>query len=98
MPISPDDHDVRSILNWLDGLYNSTTLQGVLGADYEAIRSGPMTWQGMNEGVREVLISMVEGAREAGMEPPPPCRVEAPTPPGPTARGTRGRPRYCGPV
>lgn len=79
MPVSLEDHDLPSTVEWLVGLYGQATVRAVLGHHFEGLRSGRLNPDAVDTEVREALSHMIEGAISAGMEPPPtPRQSEVP--------------------
>ena len=79
MPVSLEDCDLPSTVEWLIGLHGHGTVRGILGAQFDGLRSGRLDPDEVDAEVREALSHMIEGAISAGMEPPPqPRRTEVP--------------------
>ena len=72
MSIALDDHHLPTIVQWLVDLNGEVQVRGILGDDFEAIRSGRLGLYAMAPDLEETLCKMVEGAIAAGMKPPLP--------------------------
>ena len=85
MSMSLDDHSLPTIVRWLVDLNGETQVRGILGDDFDAIRSGELGLHEMAPDLKETLCKMAEGAIAAGMKPPLPPEPDGPLPEVPQA-------------
>ena len=79
MSVALDDHHLPTIVAWLVELNGEMQVRGILGDDFEGIRSGRLGLHAIAPDLQETLCKMVEGAIAAGMELPlPPEPDESP--------------------
>ena len=78
MSVALDDHHLPTIVRWLVDLNGEVQVRGILGDDFEGIRSGQTGLQAIDPDLQETLCKMMEGAIAAGMKPPPPEPDESP--------------------
>ena len=72
MSVALDDHHLPTIVAWLVDLNGEVQVRGILGDDFEGIRSGRLGLHAIAPDLQETLCKMVEGAIAAGMELPLP--------------------------
>ena len=89
MSVALDDHHLPTIVAWLVELNGEMQVRGILGEDFEGIRSGRLGLHAIAPDLQETLCKMVEGAVAAGMELPLPPEPDDSPPEVPQAPAER---------
>ena len=85
MSVALDDHHLPTIVAWLVDLNGEAQVRGILGEDFEGIRSGRLGLHAIAPDLQETLCKLVEGAIAAGMNPPLPPEPDKSLPEVPQA-------------